>query len=213
MTSSVNYISGFADMHKLVVSAVKVAEPNALILKTAASEFFPDLVKDDDFFIIDVESNTATKITPKAVKAQAEKDIKDGKSSGFVDLVQHLKLVESIEFKKGSTKQRECGATTLSALCRFLGMKVEDVSVMKQNKIIFRNAVIPDMSDLVKDGSKYYRLDVENNTAHIITPKVLKEEAEKDMKKGKYHTDAVQIALQFNLIADLKLVRDHKKAD
>ncbi len=195
-------IKDFAGNYGFKVADVAVMVPNNIIFKKTVGKYINFIEDDGKFFQLDLKTNEALELTPKSVAKQAEKDLKACKRSSFVSYIEGLGYIQKISFKKNTKKACEQPFLSLNiqGLVRDFGFKVTDVSVLEQNQVIFQTKAIPSMVGLVEDSGKYYQIDEKNNTATLVNPNAIKEQAEKDLMNGKFNTDAVCVAEQFWLI-------------
>ena len=203
----------FADDHCFKVDSVKCFEPNNIIFRQTAPRNFSVTVEDDKFYLLDVEANEATELTPKTVAKNAEKAFKAGKANVYSSYIEYMKYIDTIKFTKvKECKQDNAPWLTLEMFCNGQRLEVTDAEVLEQNEIIFAKKTVPQLDGLVKDGNKYYQLDVENNKAILVNPKAIAEQAVKDLKKQKFNTDAVKVAERFWLIKSITFKHKAKKS-
>lgn len=185
------------------VTAVEVAEINAIVFKTAVDKKqFGQITTDgSDTYIIDVKNNTAEKLTPATVKDLAvagyKAEIMSMAQASAVAASESTGTVLAVTMVKDGTGTIR--PASIASFCKAAKFEVTDVEVETQNDIIFKTNGIKSIDGLVKDGADYYQIDVVNNTATVVNAAALSKQAVADFMSGK-NTSATAFAETFGLI-------------
>lgn len=211
-----NIITSFATAHNLVVDSVKVDSMNKVIFATS---FVPtlrgsDIVKDgDDVCRIDIASNTAVKITPATIAKEAKDALvaNNGKTPASVDAAIRFGLVKKIVMKVGNDGTTDV-AGTIAGFAKKLGLVVSKVDVAVQNDVIFKTQGVKQIAGLDIHDDQYFKLDTVANTATLIDPEGVAEQAAAELLKGKT-TDLTSFVQKYNLITSVTFEVKKVKAD
>jgi hypothetical protein len=189
----------------LKVSKIEIATMNPIIFKTQLIPEVCGLVEDGGkFYQLDVEKNTAELFTAETITKDALKAVKDlDEDSEAMCIAENYGLVTAVHLERSSDDADGC--TSVFDIRDELELKVSAVTVDIQNEIIFKTTGISNLSGLTKDGSSYYKLDTAKNTATLINPQGVSEQATKDILAGK-DTDFTRLADEFNLISKISFV-------
>lgn len=201
MSNSINQTA--ADLN-LEVSGVKVEVMNPVIFSTKYLSGLrgSDIVKDGDkVFKVDTVANTATEITAKSLATAAEEGLMSVKDINASEVATAISfgLVKEISMTRAKIATNGHSGS-IAQFAKGLGLKVLDVKVDAQNKIIFQTKGIASLSGLTELEGKYYKLDTVANTATIIDPDAVAKDAAADLLKGK-DTDLVEFVTRYNLIS------------
>ena len=198
-------ITSVCESSNLKVTNIVVDEMNPIIFKTKVAPNVCGLTKDGDkYFKLDTRNNTAVEFNAALIKSGAETAATTGEDDkGLLEIAENFGLIREITLEK---TDRDTDGIASVFLLKSLGLEVTDVSVIAQQDIIFKTIGINHIEGLTKDGSAHYKIDTKKNTATLINPQLVAEQAAKDILAG-VSSDYTALADSFNLISKIMFKR------
>jgi len=198
-------IINYAKSAFLKVDSIEMDNINPIIFKTTILSTLPNLTKDGDkYYQLNTRNNTAIEISAKTIKAGALKAVEKGKDSkGYLAIAEDFGLIKSVKMTRDF--DQDGGCTALTTMTHGLNMDVTEVVIDVQQDIIFKNRGIDELSDLTKEGKKFYKLDIKRNKAVVVNPSMVGKTAKKDLLAGDT-TEFTSMVDDFNLISSITFV-------
>lgn len=190
----------------LVVASATVAEMNPVIFASKVVANLPGITEvDGKYYRMDTKANTSVEVTATQLQASALAALKAGKddTTGSINIAEDFGLIGELVLER-DTDKTVFGSASIADTAKALGLKVLDVSVDAQHAVIFNAKGLQNIGGLTKSDDKHFILDTAKNTATLINPEKVAEQAIADLLKGK-NTDFTRLAESFCLVSKVTL--------